>query len=83
MTRMVIAVLSVVGVSMMSPAVMRAQPAAAKAVTAAGTVKSVTTEYLTIASGDTVKFGTLDAAWRLAQLQKSGGRFAVRVAEGF
>jgi hypothetical protein len=50
MTRMLIAVLSVVGVSMVSPVQARAQTSGGKAVTAAGTVKSVSTESLTITS---------------------------------
>ena len=50
MTRMFLVALSVLGLTMAAPPLL-AQKAAAKAATAAGTVKSVTTQSLIIASG--------------------------------
>ena len=52
MTRMFFVALSVLGLSIAAhPVALHAQKASAKAMTAAGTVKSVTTEALTVVSG--------------------------------
>lgn len=52
MTRTILVALSVLGLSIaIQPVTVHAQKAAAKAVTAAGLVKSVTTESLVVASG--------------------------------
>jgi hypothetical protein len=52
MTRLSFVALAVLGLSIaVQPVAVHAQKAAAKAMTAAGTVKSVTTEALTISSG--------------------------------
>jgi hypothetical protein len=60
MTRMLIIGLSVIGLSIAAPFAARAERTAAKAATAAGTVKSVTTQSLTVAAGGTTMTFTID-----------------------
>ena len=62
MTRLIFVALSVLGLSIAAqPVTVHAQQAAAKAMTAAGAVKSVTTESLTLASGGKDWTFTIDA----------------------
>ena len=65
MTRTIIVALSVLGLSIAAqPAAVHAQKAGAKAMTAAGTVKSVTTASLTIVSGGKDLTFTIDGTTR-------------------
>jgi hypothetical protein len=61
MTRMILVALSILGLSIAAqPVALHAQKAAAKAATAAGTVKTVTTQSLVIASGGKDMTFTID-----------------------
>ena len=64
MTRTIFVALTVLGLTTAAPVPARAQATVAKSATAAGMVKSVTTQSLTIASGGKDMTFTIDAATR-------------------